>query len=194
MTATLTDRATLFLRRAGLLAGLLAIIAGIVGMHILTGSHNVHMTGSSAAAQPHHGEQTHHGVQPHHGAQTGTSVPAHHPVQPHDVVAEHSVPSSYGGQDQDNQANAVRVTAGVNTSSDPAPTAGTFSCLGGDPCAGMSAVGGSCIPSGSTGSLAAPPPSTVSFAADTQAPVAVASSYTHLPESPSPADLCISRT
>jgi len=55
-------------------------------------------------------------------------------------------------------------------------------------------VGGSCIPSGSTGSLAAPPPSTVSFAADTQAHVAVASSYTYLPESPSPADLCISRT
>ena len=182
MTATLTDRAALFLRRAGLLAGLLAIIAGIVGMHILTGSHNVHMTGTSAAVQPHHGEQT------------STPAPAHQPAQPHDVVAEHSVPSSYGGQDQDNQANAVRVTVGVNTSSDPAPTAGTFSCLGGDPCAGMSAVGGSCIPSGSTGSLAAPPPSTVSFAADTQAHVAVASSYTYLPESPSPADLCISRT
>jgi hypothetical protein len=189
LTATLTDRAALFLRRAGLLAGLLAIIAGIVGMHILTGSHNVHMTGTSAAAQPHHG------VQPHHGAQTAsTAAPAHHPVQPHEMVAEHSVPSSYGGQDQDNQANAVRVTAGVNTSSDPAPASGTFSCLGGDPCAGMSAVGGSCIPYGSTGSLAAPPPSTVPFAADTQAPVAVTSSYTHLPESPSPADLCISRT
>lgn len=194
MTATLTDLAALFLRRAGLLAGLLAIIAGIVGMHILTGSHNVHMTGSSAAAQPHHGEQTHHGVQPHHGEQASTPAPAHHPVQPHDMVAEHSVPSSHGGQDQDNQANAVRATAGVNTSSDPAPTAGTFSCLGGDPCAGMSAVGESCIPSGSTGSLAAPPPSTVSFATDTQAPVAVSSSYTYLPESPSPADLCISRT
>ena len=193
MTATLTDRAALFLRRAGLLAGLLAIIAGIVGMHILTGSHNVHMTGTSAAAQPHHGVQPHHGAQTHHGEQTSTPAPAHHPVQPHDVV-EHSVPSSHGGQDQDNQANAVRVTAGVNTSSDPAPASGTFSCLGGDPCAGMSAVGGSCIPSGSTGSLAAPPPSTVPFAADTQAPAAVASSYAYLPESPSPADLCISRT
>jgi len=194
LTATLTDRAALFLRRAGLLAGLLAIIAGIVGMHILTGSHNVHMTGTSAPAQPYHGVQPHHGAQTHHGEQTSTPAPAHQPAQPHDVVAEHSVPSSYGGQDQDNQANAVRVTVGVNTSSDPAPTAGTFSCLGGDPCAGMSAVGGSCIPSGSTGSLAAPPPSTVSFAADTQAHVAVASSYTYLPESPSPADLCISRT
>ena len=116
------------------------------------------------------------------------------PGQPHDVVAEHSGPSSHGGQDRDNQANAAKVTAGVITPSDPAPASGTFSCLGGDPCAGMSAVGGSCIPYGSTGSLAAPPPSTVPFAADTQAPVAVASSYTYLPESPSPADLCISRT
>lgn len=195
MTATLTDRAALFLRRAGLLAWLLSIIAGIVGMHILTGSHSVHMAGSSAAAQFHQGVQPHHGVQPHQGVQTtNTAAPAHHPAPPHGVVAEHPDHSSHSGQEQDNQANAPTVTAGVITPSHPAPTPGAFSCLGGDPCAGMSAMGGSCIPSGSTGSLAAPPPSTLSFAADTQAPEAVVSSYAYIPESLSPADLCISRT
>lgn len=34
--------ATTFLHRAGLLAGVLAIIAGIFGMHVMTGTHSVH--------------------------------------------------------------------------------------------------------------------------------------------------------
>ena len=182
MTATLMDRAALFLRRAGLLAGLLAIIAGIVGMHILTGSHNVHMAGSSAAAQPHH------------GVQTKTAAPAGHPVHPHDVVAEQSGHWGPGSQDEDNRGNPPAATAGVSVPDDPAPASGIFSCLGGEPCAGMSAMGASCIPSGSTGSFAAPPPSTVSFAADTQAPGVPVLGHTYLPESRSPADLCISRT
>ncbi len=161
MTAILSDRAALFLRSAGLLAGLLAIIAGIFGMHVLTGSHSMHMAGSSAAAQPHH-------------------PPAEQ--------------SGHGSHDHDSQDNAPTVTAGTTTPDDNAPAPGACSCMGGGPCAGMSAMGGSCIPSGSTGTLAAPPPSTVSFAAETQAPDVAASSYAYLPESPSPADLCISRT
>lgn len=159
MTATLPDRAALFLRRAGLLAGLLAITAGIVGMHILTGSHSAHMAGSSAAAQSHH------------------------------PAIENAGHGGHGSQN-----SATTVTAALITSHDVAPTSGTFSCIAGDPCAGNAAMGASCIPSGSTGSLAAPPPSTVPFAVNTQAPEVVASSYGYLPESPSPADLCISRT
>ena len=160
MTAILSDRAALFLRSAGLLAGLLAIIAGIFGMHVLTGSHSMHMAGSSAAAQPHH------------------------------LAAEQS---GHGSHDHGSQDTAPTVTATTPEDNAPAPGA-CSSCMGGDPCAGMSAMGGSCIPSGSTGTLAAPPPSTVSFAAETQAPEVAASSYAYLPESPSPADLCISRT
>lgn len=162
MTAILSDRAALFLRRAGLLAGVLAIIAGIFGMHVLTGSHSMHMAGSSTAAQPHH------------------------------LAAEQS---GHGSHNHDSPDKAPTVTGDMTTPDDNAPTSGACSsCMGGDPCAGMSAMGGSCIPSGSTGSLAAPPPSTVSFAAETQAPEVAASSYAYLPESPSPADLCISRT
>jgi hypothetical protein len=164
MTATQSDRGPQFLRRAGLLAGLLAIIAGILGMHVLTGSHNMHMAGSSAA------------------------VPTHHMATDHMAVEN----AGHGGHDSEHSARTV--TAGAIAPTDPSPTSGFFSCIGGDPCAGMSAVGGSCIPSGSTGSLAAPPLSTPSFAADTQAPEAAVASYAYVPENPSPADLCISRT
>ncbi|MCU1548296.1 MAG: hypothetical protein JWO29_1247 [Arthrobacter sp.] len=41
MTASHRNLAA-FLRRAGLLAGLLAIIAGIFGMHVMTGTHSMH--------------------------------------------------------------------------------------------------------------------------------------------------------
>ncbi|HET6271115.1 MAG TPA: hypothetical protein VFE00_13705 [Arthrobacter sp.] len=41
MAATVTGRRTPFLRRAGLLTGLLALIAGILGMHIMPGSHSM---------------------------------------------------------------------------------------------------------------------------------------------------------
>lgn len=177
MTATLPDRAALFLRRAGLLAGLLAIIAGIFGMHILSGSHHMPLSGSGAV-------QSNHSAQTRHAEQTV--------AQTRQMHVEHS---GHGG----NARNAgpgeapVALTA-LPSLNDPAPASSAFSCTGGDPCAGMSAMGASCIPSGSTGSLAAPPPSAVSFAAVIQAPPAAVSSYAYIPESPSPADLCISRT
>lgn len=164
MTATLPDRGRQFLRRAGLLPGLLAVIAGIVGMHVLTGPHTMHIAGSSAAAQTHH------------------------------VATDRMATENAGHGGHDSHPDARTVIAGGITPNHPGPTPGTFSCIGGDPCARMSAMGGSCIPSGSTGSLAAPPPATVSFAADTQACEAAVSRYAYLPESPSPGDLCISRT
>lgn len=106
------------------------------------------------------------------------------------VHAHHTAVENVG---HDNQHNAGTVTTGVIIPNDPAPTSRVFSCVGGDPCADMSAIGGSCFPSGSTGSLAAPPPP-VSLAADTKAPAVAVGSYAYLPEGPSPADLCISRT
>ncbi|MET3922538.1 hypothetical protein [Arthrobacter sp. UYEF20] len=42
MTATPVARASAFLRRAGLFAAVLAIIAGILGMHVMTGTHSGH--------------------------------------------------------------------------------------------------------------------------------------------------------
>jgi hypothetical protein len=57
MTAIASRRATAFLRRAYLLAGILAIVAGILGMHIMTGTHTMpasaigHDTGALHAVQ-----------------------------------------------------------------------------------------------------------------------------------------------
>ncbi|MBO1268011.1 hypothetical protein [Arthrobacter cavernae] len=50
MTATNHARATAFLRRVGLLAGFLAIVAGIFGMHVMTGTHTVHAPAAVAGA------------------------------------------------------------------------------------------------------------------------------------------------
>ncbi|KRE47612.1 hypothetical protein ASG92_10295 [Arthrobacter sp. Soil736] len=50
MTAAAHRTAAAFLGRAGLVAAVLAIIAGVFGMHILTGSHAVHAPASAAAA------------------------------------------------------------------------------------------------------------------------------------------------
>lgn len=44
MTDPSRGRATAFLLRTGLLAGLLAIIGGIVGMHVMAGGHSMHAT------------------------------------------------------------------------------------------------------------------------------------------------------
>lgn len=56
------------LRRLGLLIGLLAIIAGIFGMHVMTGTHSGH---SPAAVL---------GIAP--AAQTGTAAPGSHGLHP----------------------------------------------------------------------------------------------------------------
>jgi hypothetical protein len=42
MTASHRNAASAFLHRAVLLAGILAVLAGILGMHVLTGTHTMH--------------------------------------------------------------------------------------------------------------------------------------------------------
>jgi hypothetical protein len=49
MTATAQARSTAFLRRAGLFGAVLAIIAGIFGMHVVTGTHAMHSPAATAA-------------------------------------------------------------------------------------------------------------------------------------------------
>lgn len=75
---TASDRnVTAFLRRAGLLAGILAVLAGILGMHVITGSHSTHspaaLTAATGAVHT-HSEATGGHAEP---GITGTS-PAHH--------------------------------------------------------------------------------------------------------------------
>ena len=157
MTATLSGRAMAFLRRASLLAGMLAIIAGILGMHIMTGTHS---TPASA---------------------TGPGMDMAQVMQP--PATGHT-------------AHAT----GAASATDSSPAPGTTSTPGhscADPggCAVMSAMDASCIPSPGNTSLAAPLPGSTPFAAydDADAPTPAAT-YSYLPESPSPGQLCISRT
>ncbi|AOY74170.1 hypothetical protein IG195_20565 (plasmid) [Arthrobacter sp. TES] len=59
MATAFTRHAAAFLRRAGMLTGMLAIIAGIFGMHILSGSHDMPMAaGGSQTAVLHSGHVT----------------------------------------------------------------------------------------------------------------------------------------
>jgi hypothetical protein len=54
LSATNHRHAAAFLRRAGLVAAVLAIIAGVFGMHVLTATHAMHSPASAtAAAEPH---------------------------------------------------------------------------------------------------------------------------------------------
>lgn len=60
MTATAQARSTAFLHRAGLFAAVLAIIAGIFGMHVMTGTHAMHVA-SFTAVTAHAASSGHHG-------------------------------------------------------------------------------------------------------------------------------------
>ncbi|GLU61124.1 hypothetical protein IG195_20545 (plasmid) [Arthrobacter sp. TES] len=47
MSAAVGTCLLVFLRRAGILTGMLALIAGIFGMHVLSGAHDLHTTTAS---------------------------------------------------------------------------------------------------------------------------------------------------
>ncbi len=68
MTAAGLRPAAAFLRSAGLLAMVLTIIAGIFGMHVLTGTHAMHIPAAATAAA-----DVHPGVSPDHSAHSAAS-------------------------------------------------------------------------------------------------------------------------
>ncbi len=141
MTDPLRGRAAVFLRM-GLLAGLLSIIAGIVGMHVMAGGHSMH------------------------------AAPI---VSPAAVVSEASV---------------VGQQAVHHAATPPAP-----SCTSPGTCTGMSALHAVCVPAPGHNTLTAPLPGVPPYAsAGTAESGALVSGYSHRPGSPSPGDLCISRT
>lgn len=153
MTDALPRRAAAFLRRAGLLAGLLAVLAGIIGMHIMTGPHG---------------------------------MPASNAVQGEEMPKVMQPPAEYSAH----AASVEGSSPSPNTRSVPEPSCAD---LGG--CASMSPMDASCIPSPGNASLAAPLPGNTPFAAhdDADAPTP-AFRYSYRPGSPSPGQLCISRT
>jgi hypothetical protein len=164
MSAASRGPVTAFLLRAGIVAGILAIIAGIFGMHIMTGNHTMH---SPAAAQTPAG-----------AVSVGDSHDSHqrtaHPGLPDTSTAgatEHPVAGALGA------GQAASCTCPAH-------------------CTSVQAMSAACIPSTNTGVLSAPEPGQGTLASDSWdgLPVRAGASYAHVPGSPSPGELSISRT
>lgn len=158
MTAPAHARAISFLRRAGLLATVLALIAGIFGMHVMTATHAMHSPATAAAA-----------------------VSVHHESSRAGHTGEHD-PGPSAASDMPGALDE----AGTRTAQ----------CSGSGNCASMQPMTAACTPSAKTGSLAAPLPGAGIIARNvTSGTLATISArWSYLPGSPSPGELCISRT
>ncbi|MFB9651907.1 hypothetical protein ACIQH9_21140 [Pseudarthrobacter oxydans] len=156
MTAPEHRTAMTFLRRAGLLGAVLALIAGIFGMHVLTTSHALHSSAMAAAAGSAHHESS--------GAGHTEHLPA---------VSTPDMPEAQGGSALD----AVQCSDSGN-------------------CTSMHAMTAACTPSAKSGSLAAPLPGTwvIARSSITGALTDTGAAWSYRPGSPSPGELCISRT
>ncbi|WP_426987757.1 hypothetical protein [Pseudarthrobacter sp. Y6] len=154
MAATASKPFGALLLRAGLLTGLLAVIAGIFGMHLMSGAHTMPAAASA-----------------------GTDMPL---TQIQGSHADH-------GDHPAAQSAATGASAAVS---------GTASaCAAHGSCPSMSAMDAVCVLSPASTSLSAPLPGTTPFPAlDVTGGALVTTSYSYLPGSPSPGDLCISRT
>lgn len=154
------------LRRAGLLAVMLAVIAGIFGLHVMSGS----TSGYSPAALLSIGPASH----------TGTAGAGSHGLHP--ASGTSTIPL----------AGEVRNAAVINDAARIWEHARTCSDSG----IGGHAMAGSCIPSVKTGSLSAPHPGTAGYGAASSARAAGApgAGWSYYPGTPSPGELSISRT
>lgn len=147
-----------FLRRAGLFTAVLAVMAGIFGMHVMTATHAMHFPATATASV---------------SADHGASAAGHAGEAP---AGPSIAPDVHAAQDG----------AGART----------MQCTDSDNCASMQSMTAACTPSAKTGSLAAPLPGTGIIARNTNAamPSAIGLRWSYLPGSPSPGELCISRT
>ncbi|MDI3242259.1 hypothetical protein QK292_11195 [Arthrobacter sp. AL08] len=164
MFTALLGRTSGFLRRAGMMAGLLALLAGIFGMHLMAGPH------SMAASDSTHTAELRSAPTPA-GSHTG-----------HDAGA---TPSA---EQPPSHMAASRTAAGHDSGCQEA------SCFGPGGCAEMSGMDPACIPLPGQASLAAPLPGTTVFGDAGPPYQGSACRHVYLPGAPSPGDLCISRT
>lgn len=158
MTAQAHTTANAFLHRAGLLTALLALIAGIFGMHVMTATHDMHSPAMAAVTAG-----AHNGSSP--AAMTGE-----HPPGPS------SAPEMPAAQDE----------AGART----------VQCTDSENCTSMQSMTAACTPAAKTGSLAAPLPGTGIIVRNPNAgtPATTSARWPYVPGSPSPGELCVSRT
>lgn len=165
MATSIADTAVAFLRRTSLLAALLAIIAGLLGMHVLAGSHGVH--GTAVAAPVSNSAPG--------NAQTTTTATA---------PTDHTAHTGHGSHE------AAPAAAAESTGNQPPSCSCQGSC--GEVSAAhatcVPAPGGASLtaPPPGTSPTAVPALTTGRFQAVAE--------YRYLPGSPSPGDLSISRT
>ncbi|MDD1478522.1 hypothetical protein [Arthrobacter sp. H16F315] len=158
MTAPAHAPAIALLRRAGLFTAVLALIAGIFGMHVMTATHAMHSPAAAAATVG-----THHDSSP--AGHTGEHLPG---------------PSSAA------EMPAAQDEAGARTGQ----------CTDSDNCTSTQSMTAACTPSAKTGSLAAPLPGTgiIAWNSNAETQSTISARWSYLPGSPSPDELCISRT
>ena len=176
MAAAFMSRAAAALRRGFLLVGLLAIVAGFLGMHIMTGLHGAHAT----------------------TAVTSSTEPAGAPSRTAHGLASHAVAHALQGGTtaHDSMAPAPSATAGAQPAGNGGAAVASASCTCQSICTDLSPMHAACVPSAAVTSLAAPPPGmapTSIHNPDTRGDGAVRA-YSYFPASPSPGDLSISRT
>ncbi|MDE8668096.1 hypothetical protein PY310_05790 [Pseudarthrobacter sp. H3Y2-7] len=154
------------LQRGALAAAVLAIIAGLFGMHVMTGNHAAH--GQHAAAVP---------VSDGHAQAVYANVL--------DAGAEHAAAGHLHAVPPD----AVHTKGAVH-----ADAAGATSCAGS--CHRVQETGAACVPSAKAGALTVFPPleSRLDVAAAPGTRTGPAVAYAHTPSSPTPCELSISRT
>lgn len=170
------------LRRAWLLAGVLAVIAGIFGMHVMTPSHASHAGAAHVpaahAAVVHsgavHSEVVHAG---------GNEHGAPHPTTTHSGTAHSSTTQS-----------STAHASGLGHPAAGAVVVLSAGAVCADACPGAEEAGASCVPSASAGSftvVARPAPAIQPGPAGA---AVTAAGYSYVPSSPTPCELSISRT
>ena len=183
MSAAAAANPVAVLRRAALLAGLLAVIAGFLGMHILPGSHGQH-----AQASPPGSIQT--STAPH--RRPGARRTDRRPFLPGTPATAPPARSPVSRQPRAERTAPTVTPAAATVGGTQVPP--SCVCQGG--CAETPAVHVDCTPSPAGASLSAPQPGTTLLAAQpwTAARADRLSGYAYLPGTPTPRDLSISRT
>ena len=182
------------LLRAGLLAAVLAIVAGIFGMHVMT-AHSSH-AGHAAVVQPQAAQPA--AAQLSGGHPAGDAAVVHslagdtggHPAVGHLAGHPAGHPAVEHPAFEQGSGQAHGAAAGYQAAR--ATFSAAESCSSG--CPGAQEAGAPCIPLAKTASLAVVPPQAGTAG---PAPTAIARGavgYSYIPASPTPCDLSISRT
>ncbi|WP_052690481.1 hypothetical protein [Pseudarthrobacter chlorophenolicus] len=172
-------RVAALLRRSTLLAAVLAVVAGIFGMHVMTAGHTSHAAHAGAAPDPGAAQSA---------VDAGMPAADRHPAGHHAHLAGNAgvAPSPDAVRSADQRSVPGDLVARPYVAE---PAACTPSHPGGQDAAA------SCTPLAKTGSLSAEPPTAMhSHSAGRPASAGTVTGYSHIAPSPSPCELSISRT